>query len=118
MPPIDTTDARRATDSTSSSLTSRSRAAAWAELTELNLSGTARIQPERPILMIRVGGDRVTGRVMCFNRQEMDLPGGGGRQLFALWHVDEYVRTDAGWRIRHRSEEKSWVFHTPDSMKL
>ena len=69
---------------------------------------------------IRVDGDTATGRVMCFNPQEMDLPGGQGRQvmMFGLWYLDEYVRTDAGWRIQQRSEEKSWVFNTPDFMKL
>jgi len=38
--------------------------------------------------------------------------------MLGLWYVDEYVRTKAGWRIRKRVEEKSWVFNTPDFMKL
>lgn len=70
-------------------------------------------------VQIRVDGDTGTGRVMCLNPQEMSLPG-GGTQLFmlGLWYVDEYRRTDAGWRIYRRSEEKSWAFNTPDFMKL
>jgi len=70
-------------------------------------------------VQIRVNGDRATGRVMCFNPQEVRLPGGGS-QIFmlGLWYVDEYVRTKAGWRISKRVEEKSWVFNTPDFMKL
>jgi hypothetical protein len=68
---------------------------------------------------IKVDGDRATGRVMCFNPQEMPLPGGGSQVfMLGLWYVDEYVRTKAGWRIRRRVEEKSWVFNTPDFMKL
>ena len=70
-------------------------------------------------VQIQVKGDRATGRVMCFNPQEVRLPGGGS-QIFmlGLWYVDEYVRTKAGWRISKRVEEKSWVFNTPDFMKL
>jgi hypothetical protein len=70
-------------------------------------------------LQIRVDGDTGAGRVMCLNPQEMNLPGGGTQVfLLGLWYVDEYRRTDAGWRIYRRSEEKSWVFNTPDFMKL
>lgn len=70
-------------------------------------------------VQIKVDGDGGTGRVMCFNPQEMDLPGGGKQvMMFGLWYIDEYVRTDAGWRIKTRSEEKSWTFNTPDFMKV
>jgi hypothetical protein len=70
-------------------------------------------------VQIRVDGDTGTGRVMCLNPQEMNLPGGGTQVfLLGLWYVDEYRRTDQGWRIYRRSEEKSWVFNTPDFMKL
>ncbi len=70
-------------------------------------------------IQIKVDGDRASGRVMCFNPQEMALPGGGS-QLFmlGLWYVDSYRRTEAGWRIASRVEEKSWVFNTPDFMSL
>ena len=70
-------------------------------------------------VQIKVDGDRASGRVMCFNPQEMALPD-GGRQLFmlGLWYVDAYRRTAAGWRIEKRVEEKSWVFNTPDFMQL
>ena len=69
---------------------------------------------------ISVDGDTGRGRVMCLNPQEMTLPDGSGTQVFllGLWYVDEYRRTDAGWRIYRRSEETSWVFNTPDFMKL
>jgi len=51
-------------------------------------------------VQITVDGDSGTGRVMCLNPQEMNLPG-GGTQVFmlGLWYVDEYRRTDRGWRI-------------------
>jgi hypothetical protein len=56
---------------------------------------------------------------MCFNPMEMNLPE-GGTQIFliGLWYLDEYRRTDAGWRISRRVEEKSWVFNAPDFMGL
>ena len=70
-------------------------------------------------VQVELQGDTATGRVMCFNPMEMKMPD-GGTQLFmlGLWYVDEYRRTDSGWRICRREEEKSWVFNTPDFMQL
>ena len=69
-------------------------------------------------IQIKVNGDEATGRVMCFNPMEMS-PKDGGHQIFmcGLWYVDKYVRTEHGWRIRERVEEKSWVFNMPDLTK-
>ncbi len=63
--------------------------------------------------------DKASGRVMCFNPQEMELKG-QQKQIFfcGLWYVDEYRRTDRGWRISRRVEEKSYVFNAPDFMKI
>ncbi|MDZ7781575.1 MAG: nuclear transport factor 2 family protein [Halioglobus sp.] len=70
-------------------------------------------------VQIRVDGDTATGRIMCFNPMEMALPDGGTQTYFlGLWYVDEYRRTDQGWRISRRAEEKSWVFNAPDFMNL
>jgi hypothetical protein len=69
-------------------------------------------------LQIKVDGDTATGRVMCFNPQEMELKGESYWMAFGLWYIDEYRRTDAGWRIHRRNEEKSWVFNTPDFMNF
>ena len=70
-------------------------------------------------IQVKLDGDRASGRVMCFNPQELVLPD-GKRQLFmlGLWYVDNYARTAAGWRIQKRVEEKSWVFNTPEFMEL
>lgn len=69
---------------------------------------------------IAVDGDSGTGRVMCFNPMEMKLGDEGDAHVFmlGLWYVDEYRRTDAGWRIARRSEERSWVFNTPELLGL
>jgi 3-phenylpropionate/cinnamic acid dioxygenase small subunit len=70
-------------------------------------------------VQVKLDGDEATGRVMCFNPQELALPD-GGTQVFmlGLWYVDRYRRTAAGWRISSRVEEKSWTFNTPDFMQL
>jgi hypothetical protein len=51
---------------------------------------------------------------MCFNPQEISMPEGKTHIFMCgLWYVDEYTRTDAGWRISRRVEEKSYVFNMP-----
>jgi len=70
-------------------------------------------------VQVRLDGDTATGRIMCFNPMEMRLPDGARLTYFlGLWYVDEYRRTDRGWRISRRAEEKSWVFNTPDFMNF
>ena len=70
-------------------------------------------------VQVKVNGDSASGRVMCFNPMEMSMPDGGTQTFFlGLWYLDEYRRTSDGWRISRREEEKSWVFNTPDFMKL
>ena len=45
-------------------------------------------------IQIQLEGDRATGRVMCFNTQEMKLPERDEHIFFCgLWYVDEYRRT-------------------------
>lgn len=65
-----------------------------------------------------VDGDKARGRVMCFNPQEVIL--GEVRQvmMLGLWYIDEYRRTEKGWRISSRVEEKSWVHNVPAAMGL
>jgi 3-phenylpropionate/cinnamic acid dioxygenase small subunit len=68
-------------------------------------------------VQIKVAGDSATGRVMCFNPQELIL-GKDKSQLFmlGLWYNDKYVRTSKGWRIQERAEVMSWHFNAPDFM--
>ena len=66
---------------------------------------------------IKIDGDYATGRIMCFNPMEFDLPNEGNPVFFlGFWYVDKYVRTAKGWRICERVEEKSYSFNTPDFM--
>ena len=69
-------------------------------------------------IQIKIEGDTGTGRVMCFNPQEMDLGESTHTFMLGLWYVDKYVRTDQGWRINERIEEKCWKFNVPDSMGI
>lgn len=70
-------------------------------------------------VQVELQGDSAKGRVMCFNPMEMALPDTGTQTYFlGLWYVDEYRRSATGWRISRRVEEKSWVFNTPDFMRL
>lgn len=54
---------------------------------------------------IRVSGDTATSRAICFNPMVM---GGEASQIYfvGIWYVDEFVRTDQGWRMSKRVEEK------------
>lgn len=70
-------------------------------------------------VQVKLDGDEASGRVMCFNPMEMTIPDAGRQTYFlGLWYVDKYQRTDRGWRISRRAEEKSWVFNAPDFMNL
>jgi 3-phenylpropionate/cinnamic acid dioxygenase small subunit len=70
-------------------------------------------------VQVSLKGDSATGRVMCLNPMDMIVAEGQTQTFFlGLWYVDEYRRTDAGWRISRRAEEKSWVFNAPDFMNL
>lgn len=70
-------------------------------------------------VQVTLNGDEARGRVMCFNPMEMQMPDATTLTYFlGLWYVDEYRRTEAGWRISRRVEERSWVFNTPDFMDL
>jgi 3-phenylpropionate/cinnamic acid dioxygenase small subunit len=69
-------------------------------------------------MQIKIDGDHATGRVMCFNPQEMSMEKSTDTFLLGLWYVDKYIRTDAGWKIKERVEEKSWKLNVPDFMNL
>jgi 3-phenylpropionate/cinnamic acid dioxygenase small subunit len=70
-------------------------------------------------VQVQLQGNEATGRVMCFNPMEIRLGESSTQTFFlGLWYVDTYRRTEEGWRIARRAEEKSWVFNLPDFMSL
>jgi hypothetical protein len=92
-------------------------------ITFLNASLTDELFPATQHLnanvQVELQGDTATGRVMCFNPMDMTVSEGCTQTFFlGLWYVDEYRRTDEGWRICRREEVKSWVFNAPDFMDL
>jgi SnoaL-like domain len=62
---------------------------------------------------LKINGDSGTGRLMCFN--PMQVGEGDNRQvmLLGLWYLDKYVRTEDGWRISERVEERGWDHNVP-----
>lgn len=70
-------------------------------------------------LQITLSGDTASGRIMCFNPQELDLGDGNTHcYMLGLWYRDRYVRTERGWRICERLEEKNWSFNVPEFMSF
>jgi ketosteroid isomerase-like protein len=59
-------------------------------------------------------GDLATGRTICHNPMVIDKGNGETHVFFCgLWYCDTFVRTDAGWRIKERYEEKSFFHNLP-----
>lgn len=70
-------------------------------------------------MQVKLDGNSAKGHIMCFNPQEMRV--GEGKTdtfLLGLWYNDVYRRTDAGWRICERVEQRSWKFNTPEFMSF
>ena len=65
---------------------------------------------------ISIDGDRAMGRIMCFNPMGIGpkAPDLAGHVYFCgLWYVDEYRRSDRGWRIARRYAELSYKHNLP-----
>ncbi len=56
---------------------------------------------------IKLAGDTATARTFCFNT--MVLKGDKAKVMqVGVWYVDEFVRTDDGWRMSRRIEVKCY----------
>jgi len=59
-----------------------------------------------------IADDTATGRIMCFNPMETASTTTETSVFFlGFWYIDKYIRTDKGWRICSRVEEKSYQFN-------
>jgi hypothetical protein len=58
---------------------------------------------------IELDGDRATGRSICHNPMYLDVDGKQQVLFVGLWYLDEFVRTDAGWRIAARKQQKGYL---------
>jgi hypothetical protein len=63
--------------------------------------------------VLDIEGDVAHARTICHN--PMLLRDGNDPDMFVcgLWYRDELVRTEAGWRIRSRVEERSYIKTLP-----
>lgn len=60
--------------------------------------------------IVRINGDTATGKTLCFNPMTVPQEDGSFTMThFGLWYIDKFVRTELGWRICDRSEEKSYA---------
>jgi hypothetical protein len=54
---------------------------------------------------VRLDGDNASSRTICFNPMVFNAE---EKQILfvGIWYVDEFIRTDEGWRMSKRVEEK------------
>ncbi|HEX4018027.1 MAG TPA: nuclear transport factor 2 family protein [Frankiaceae bacterium] len=59
------------------------------------------------------GPDLARGKTICHNPMVIDKGEGKQPHVFicGLWYRDTFVRTEAGWRIKDRYEEKSFFYN-------
>lgn len=63
---------------------------------------------------LTLDGDRATSRTILFNPMVAEQSDGSQQTFFiGLWYRDTLVRTDDGWRIAERYEERSWTHNVP-----
>lgn len=68
--------------------------------------------------LVKLDGNKGTGRTLCINPLGFKLDGGVTNSVFWLWYVDEYVKTAKGWRIKSRAEEFSHADNLPEGFPL
>jgi len=66
---------------------------------------------------IRIDGDTANARTICFNPMVLDRDVAPHVFFVGIWYVDKLIRTDAGWRIQHRTEEFSFFHNFPSDFK-
>jgi hypothetical protein len=64
---------------------------------------------------VSIDGDTAIGRTLCHN--PMILPGEKGETVIfvGIWYHDTFLRTDDGWRISSRREEKGYMHGLPSA---
>lgn len=67
-----------------------------------------------------IDGDNATGQVACMNPLVLPslIPKLPRTVVLGLWYHDEYQRTDDGWRISRRNEQKCFALNEPLWMKI
>src|ERR1700722_2500798 len=60
-------------------------------------------------IMLTIDGDTATGHTICFNPTVREVDGEERVTIAGLWYDDTFVRTAAGWRIKSRSQDRSYL---------
>ncbi|HEV7193126.1 MAG TPA: nuclear transport factor 2 family protein, partial [Jatrophihabitantaceae bacterium] len=58
---------------------------------------------------IEIDGDRATGRTICHNPMPFVADDRTRLMIVGLWYLDRFVRTDAGWRILSRAQQRAFM---------
>ena len=66
---------------------------------------------------INIDGDEASGRTICFNPMVIDKDDAPHVFFVGIWYVDKFIRTDMGWRIKHRAEEFSYFHNFPSDFQ-
>jgi hypothetical protein len=66
---------------------------------------------------LTITGGRAVAKTICHNPMIMMVDGKEWPFFCGLWYHDVLVRTEAGWRISQRSEEKSYFFNLPPAFE-
>jgi hypothetical protein len=70
-------------------------------------------------IAVTVTGDTATGRTLCINPMDTQIPGGGSQVMFlGLWYHDKFTRTAQGWRMTERVEQGCFQHNVPAHMAL
>jgi hypothetical protein len=68
---------------------------------------------------VTIDGDTPSGRTICHNPMVIGQPDGEPHVFFCgLWYRDRFVRTPAGWRIKERVEERSYIYNLPGELRV
>lgn len=63
---------------------------------------------------VELDGDTATSITLCHNPMWMTTSDGKPVQIFVgLWYRDTFVRTEAGWRIRSRVQQRGYMHGLP-----
>jgi hypothetical protein len=66
---------------------------------------------------VEINGDTARGRTICHNPMVITKADGETDVFFCGgWYRDVFVRTPAGWRIKERVEEKSFIYNLPSDL--
>lgn len=67
--------------------------------------------------VLELDGDRAQARTICHNPMVFDRQGQEHVYVCGLWYVDDLVRTDVGWRISRRVEERCYIDNSPEEFE-